>query len=125
MCDVRCAMCDVQCGAWPNSPGYGDRQLEAAFTDRDGCRIYALHFGAMDPRLGATLGRVNEALELTYLRAGSEPPWERPHRNGVDITDRPDLQTVYERQRRQEHEWRVDDYRRRGLIGASHGVDGL
>ncbi len=70
----------------------------------------------MDPRPGATLGRVDEALELTYLRVGSEPPWERPHRNGEDITDRPELQSPYERERRRTHESRVAEYRRRGLL---------
>ncbi|WP_345802733.1 hypothetical protein AAIB33_06485 [Microbacterium sp. AZCO] len=59
---------------------------------------------------------VNEHAELTYLRAGSDPDWERPHRNGVDITDKPELQTPYQRARRRSFEARVDDYRRRGLI---------
>lgn len=48
---------------------------------------------ATEPRANAVPGRVDERLELTYLRARAEPPWERPHRDGVDITDRPDLQT--------------------------------
>ncbi|MDF2562278.1 MAG: hypothetical protein K0R99_3724 [Microbacterium sp.] len=40
----------------------------------------------MDPRPDAALGRVNVEAELAYLRAGSEPPWEREMRNGEDIT---------------------------------------
>lgn len=55
----------------------------------------------MDPRPGATPRRVNEALELTYLRA------ERPQRGGVDITDRLELWMPYER---------VERYRRESLI---------
>ncbi|WP_454149334.1 hypothetical protein [Microbacterium lacticum] len=63
-----------------------------------------------------TYPRVDVRTELVYLRASSEPPWERPHRDGVDITDRPDLQTPDQRQRRAEFEARVADYRARGLI---------
>lgn len=59
---------------------------------------------------------VHVALELTYLRAGSEPDWERPHRNGQDVTDRPDLQTPYQRLRRAQFEQRVESYRIEGLI---------
>ncbi|WP_295833636.1 hypothetical protein [uncultured Microbacterium sp.] len=70
----------------------------------------------MDPRANAVPGRVDVDHELTYLRAGSDPPWERPHRDGVDITDQPDLQTPYQRQRRAEYLSRVDGYRERGLI---------
>lgn len=70
----------------------------------------------MDPRANAIPAHVDEHLELTYLRAGSEPPWERPHRDGVDVTDRPDLQTPYQRQRRAEYVSRVEGYRERGLI---------
>ncbi|SDQ11259.1 hypothetical protein [Microbacterium sp. cf332] len=70
----------------------------------------------MDPRPNASLGVVNAALELTYLRAGSEPPWERVVRNGEDITHRPELWTPYERQRREEFEGRQADYRSRSVI---------
>lgn len=63
-----------------------------------------------------TDAHVHHAVELTYLRAGAEPDWERPHRDGVDITDRPDLQTPYQRRRREEFEQRVESYRADGLI---------
>lgn len=59
---------------------------------------------------------VNEAVELAYLRAGSEPLWERPHRNGVDVTDEPDLWTSYQRRRRLEFLERVERYRSEGLL---------
>ncbi|KQR86744.1 hypothetical protein ASF96_10510 [Microbacterium sp. Leaf179] len=71
---------------------------------------------AMDPRANAVPGRVDTATELTYLRAGADAPWERPHCDGVDITDRPDLQTPYQRHRRAEYVSRVEGYRERGLI---------
>ncbi|OZD55396.1 hypothetical protein CH252_05865 [Rhodococcus sp. 06-1477-1B] len=70
----------------------------------------------MDPRANAVAGRVDVDHELTYLRAGSDPPWERPHRDGVDITDQPDLQTPYQQQRRAEYVLRAKGYRERGLI---------
>lgn len=71
----------------------------------------------LDYRAYAYLQRsVNETVELTYLRAGSDPDWERPHRDGVDITDRPELWTPHQRARRESFEARVADYRRRGLI---------
>lgn len=70
----------------------------------------------MEPRANAVPGRVDVDRELTYLRAGAEPPWERPHLEGVDITDRPELQTAYQRQRRAEYVSRVEGYRQRGLI---------
>lgn len=71
----------------------------------------------LDHRAYAYLQRsVNEVVELTYLRAGAEPDWECPHRNGVDITDKPELWTPYERARRESFEARVADYRRQGLI---------
>lgn len=70
----------------------------------------------MDPRPGASLGVVNVHHELAYLRAGSDPPWERPHLNGEDVTDRPGLWTPYQRERRASFEARVHDYRERGLI---------
>lgn len=70
----------------------------------------------MEPRPGASPGRPDELLELTYLRAGSDPPWERPHRDGVDVTDRPELQTPYERQRRAEFVERVARYRAEGKL---------
>lgn len=60
--------------------------------------------------------RVNTPLELTYLRAGTEPDWERPHRDGVDITDRPELQTPYQRVRRAQFLARVTQYRADGLL---------
>lgn len=59
---------------------------------------------------------VSRDAELVALRAGSDPDWERPHRDGVDITDRPDLWTPYQRARREAFEARVADYRQRGLI---------
>lgn len=71
---------------------------------------------AMEPRTDAALGRVNTAAELTYLRAGADAPWERPHCDGVDVTDRPDLQTAYQRQRRADYDARVQGYRERGLV---------
>ncbi|MEV5068959.1 hypothetical protein MRBLMI12_000516 [Microbacterium sp. LMI12-1-1.1] len=70
----------------------------------------------MDPRHGSPPGRPNEELELTYLRAGGEPEWERPKRNGVDITDQPELQTPYQRQRRDEFQRRVARYIREGRL---------
>ena len=60
--------------------------------------------------------RVNEAAEIGALRLGWEPEWERPHRNGVDITDRPDLWTPYQRARRESYDARAADYRARGLV---------
>lgn len=60
---------------------------------------------------------VSVPIEIAALRIpGWEPPWERPHRDGVDITDRPDLQTPYQRERRRQFEERVADYRAEGLI---------
>lgn len=59
---------------------------------------------------------MNEGAELTYLRAGADPPWERPHRDGVDITEHPELWSPYERERRLEFEERVERYRAEGLI---------
>lgn len=70
----------------------------------------------MDPRANAVLGRVDTAVELTYLRAGADAPWERPHCAGVDVTDRPDMQTAYQRLRRAEYDARVQGYRERELI---------
>lgn len=70
----------------------------------------------MDPLENAIAGRVDVDRELTYLRAGAEPPWERPHRDGVDITDDPKLQSSYQRQRRAEYVSRVEGYRERGLV---------
>lgn len=70
----------------------------------------------MDPRANAVPGRVDVDRELTYLRAGAEPPWERPHLDGVDITDCPDLQTPYQRQRRAEFDARVEEYRSSGRL---------
>lgn len=70
----------------------------------------------MDPRPRSKPGPVNEALELQYLRAGMDPPWERPKLNGRDVTDEPDLQTPFQRQRRAEFEARVDRYRASGAL---------
>jgi hypothetical protein len=70
----------------------------------------------MDPRPGARDGKVNEAAELAYLRAGSEPLWERPHLNGVDITDSPHLWSPYQRARRESFEARVAQYKADGLL---------
>ena len=61
-------------------------------------------------------GTVYSGVELTYLRAGAEPLWERPHRDGLDITDRPDLWTHYQRARRESFELRLAQYRAEGLI---------
>jgi hypothetical protein len=60
--------------------------------------------------------KVNEEVELTYLRAGGEPEWERPKLNGRDITDEPALQTPYQRRRRAEFVERVARYRSEGLL---------
>lgn len=70
----------------------------------------------MDPRPGASLGHVNTGIELLCLRLGADPLWERPMRDGQDITDRPELWTPYQRERRESYEARVADYRARGLI---------
>lgn len=70
----------------------------------------------MDPRPGARRGPVDEGRELLYLRAGAEPPWERVKRDGVDVTDRPELWSPYQRERRVEFEERVEHYRAEGLI---------
>lgn len=59
---------------------------------------------------------VHVPAELVYLRAGSEPPWERPHRNGIDVTDMPDQWSDYQRQRRQSFVVRVEQYRADGLL---------
>lgn len=61
-------------------------------------------------------GRAHEHLELTYLRAGVDPDWERPHRDGIDITDQPELWTPYQRARRLEYLERLASYRARGLL---------
>lgn len=70
----------------------------------------------MEPREGALPGRADVATELTYLRARADPPWERPHNNGRDVTLEPELQTPYQRQRRLEYEERVEHYRAEGLL---------
>ena len=78
----------------------------------------------MDPRRGSNLGRPDEQTEITYLRAGRDPPWERPHRDGVDITEQPELWTPYQRQRREAFEARAAEYQRRGLIRSeAHGEE--
>lgn len=70
----------------------------------------------MDPRPGARLGGVNESRELLYLRAGMEPPWEVPHRNGRDVRLEPELQSPYQRERWLEFLERVEHYRAEGLL---------
>lgn len=70
----------------------------------------------LDARAMTMPGRIDRDVELTYLRAGAEPPWERPHRNGVDVTERPDLQTPYQQQRRSAFEERLREYRASGII---------
>ena len=60
--------------------------------------------------------RVNVKVELTYLRAGTDPPWERIWRAGKDITDTPDLWLPAERTRRLEYEERVTRYRADGYL---------
>ena len=70
----------------------------------------------LDGRAMRVQGRINRDVELTYLRANAEPPWERPHRNGVDVTSQPDMQTTYQRQRRAQFEELVREYRAAGLI---------
>ncbi|WP_157533901.1 MULTISPECIES: hypothetical protein [Microbacterium] len=70
----------------------------------------------LDARAMTMPGQIDRDVELTYLRAGAEPPWERPHRNGVDVTSQPDLQTPYQRQRRESFEERVREYRASHLI---------
>ena len=69
----------------------------------------------LDERAALT-GSVDSGIEVAYLRAGAEPLWERPHRNGVDITDRPDLWTPYQRHRRESFEERVARYRDEGRV---------
>jgi hypothetical protein len=70
----------------------------------------------MDPRSDARLGGVDETRELTYLRAGMEPPWEVPHRGGRDVRLEPELQTEYQRTRWLEFLERVEHYRAEGLL---------
>lgn len=70
----------------------------------------------LDARAWAYLDNYHEHLELACLRLGSDPHWERPHRDGVDITDRPDLWSPYQRARRERYEARVSEYVRSGLI---------
>lgn len=74
------------------------------------------HATDLDARASRIPGFVNRDLELTYLRAGFDPAWERPSRNGADITDRPDLWTPYQRQRREAFDARVAEYRASGLL---------
>lgn len=69
---------------------------------------------SMEPR--RLPGKVNEGLELTYLRAGAEPPWERPKLDGVDVTDAPERWTPDQRVRRLAFEARVERYRQDGLL---------
>lgn len=50
------------------------------------------------PDLNASTAHV----ERLYVEAGSEPPWARVMRDGVDVTDRPEVWTPEEGQRRSE-----------------------
>ncbi|MDN3443751.1 hypothetical protein [Microbacterium sp. APC 3901] len=59
---------------------------------------------------------VNESAEISHLRAGWDPPWERPSLNGEDVTDRPELWTPYQRARREAFEARLVRYRAENLI---------
>ncbi len=61
-------------------------------------------------------GILSSDVELTLLRAGADPNWERPHRNGIGITHQPALWTAYQRHRREAYEARVAQYRADGLI---------
>jgi len=70
----------------------------------------------MDPRPGTRLGRPDVDTELVYLRAGAEPPWERPHRDGRDVTLEPELQTPHQQERRAAFLERVEHYRAEGLL---------
>lgn len=69
-----------------------------------------------DSRAWRYLDNANMALELTYLRAGSDPDWERVVRDGVDITDQPGLWNAYQRARRQRFEARLAQYKADGLL---------
>jgi hypothetical protein len=69
-----------------------------------------------DARAWLHIDNANPELELTYLRAGSDPNWERVKRNGQDITDRPEQWTPYQRARRRAFEGRVAGYRAAGLL---------
>ncbi|MGZ0067849.1 hypothetical protein [Microbacterium arborescens] len=60
--------------------------------------------------------KINTPAELLYLRAGSEPPWERINIDGRDVTDQPELWTDYQRERRHAFEERVSRYRADGLL---------
>lgn len=70
----------------------------------------------LDARALQAEGPVNVVTELAYLRAGCDPPWERPHLNGTDITDQPHLWTPYQRARRESYEARVRQYRAGSLL---------
>lgn len=70
----------------------------------------------LDDRAARYPGHVQEPIELAYLRAGAEPDWERPHRDGVDVTDHPELWSPYQALRRRQFDARVAAYRRDGLI---------
>jgi hypothetical protein len=69
-----------------------------------------------DERAFAYIDKVNVGLELTYLRSGSDPDWERPHINGVDVTGSPELWSPYQRARREAFVERVEAYRADGLL---------
>lgn len=71
----------------------------------------------MDPRRNFRPGPVNREAELAYLRAGADPPWERPKIDGEDVTDEPARQTPYQRERRAEFLERLEQYRAEGLLG--------
>ena len=64
------------------------------------------HHGTDLDMRAAHAGTVSVQVELPYLRAGVDPLWERPHRDGRDITDEPDLWTPYQRARRESFEAR-------------------
>lgn len=77
----------------------------------------ARRYRDLDARAWAYLDKnVSTSAELAWLRAGSDPYWERPHLDGVDITAHPQLWTPYQRARREAFEDRVASYRTRGLI---------
>ena len=59
---------------------------------------------------------VHVASEIAWLRMGADPSWECPHLDGVDISDRPELWTPYQRARREAYDARVAGYGQRGLI---------
>lgn len=101
-------------GALPEGPSTALPRFQRSTDPRlsDALSIVAI----MDPRPGARLGPVDEQTELLYLQAGMDPPWQRIKRNGVDVTDQPELHTPFERQQRETFEQRVNRCRTDGLI---------